>query len=802
MSKETALSKHALDAGHPVAERVDHLLAQMSLREKLAQMGSVYFYDLLEETGFSEAKANRLAEGIGQVTRLGAYSLFTPRQRAEVANTIQSYLIHHTRLGIPAIFHEECCSGFTAQGATRFPQMLGLASTFQPELAEAMAREIRLQMRASGAHQGLAPVFDIYRDPRWGRVEETFGEDPGLVARFCVSYVRGLQGSDLAAGVLATGKHFIAHSVSEGGLNCTPVHLGSREIRETFLPPYEAAVQEANLASMMNSYSELDGRVVAADPTILRDLLRTELGFDGLVVSDYLAIDMLHTFHRVAETFGEAAVKALRAGIDLELPETNCYGSPLLAAVESGAVDEALVDDAVRRVLAKKFELGLFEQPYVPVETVEAVYNNPRPLELARQIAGQSLVLLKNDDGVLPLPKNLGTLAVIGPNADDGRNYLSDYSFSSMTELLLDGTPQLRPLLEATGSPEAYQQELARIPTIHSAIKERVSPQTRVVYAQGCDNGGSDQSGFAAAVDAAKSADAVVLVLGDRCGLAPGCTSGEFHDRASLELPGAQLALAQAVVTAAQGKPVVVVLVNGRPLSLAWLAEHIPALIEAWMPGEQGAPAVAAALFGEVNPGGKLPVSLPRSVGHLPIFYNHKPSGARSHFRGDYLESSTTPLFAFGHGLSYTSFEYTQLYVTPQLSANGVVQVSCQVRNSGKHAGDEVVQLYIQDEYACVPRPVKELKGFYRVHLEPGQSAQVSFTLSAAHLAYYDETMHLVLEPGSIRVMVGSSSADIRLEGAFAVPEKIEVRQRSTQIIGQSQFLANEAAQPPAVSIK
>ena len=789
MSRETAPSMIYLDAARPVADRVTDLLAQMTLQEKVAQMGSVFIYDLLDESGFSEGKAARIAEGIGQVTRLGGYTLLTPRQRAQVANAIQSFLIHHTRLGIPAIIHEECCSGYTALGATRFPQMLGLASTFQPELAEAMGQEIRRQMRASGAHQGLAPVLDIYRDPRWGRVEETFGEDTSLVARFGASYVRGLQGDHPEEGVLATGKHFIAHSVSEGGLNCTPVHLGDREIRETFLPPYEAAVREAHLTTMMHSYSELDGRVVAADTTILRDLLRNELGFDGLVVSDYLAVEMLHNFHRIAETLSDAAVKALRAGIDLELPETICYGSPLLAAVECGAVEELLIDAAVGRVLAKKFELGLFEQPFVPDEAVEAVYSSPRPLELARQIAEQSLVLLKNDGNVLPLSKNLGTLAVIGPNADAGRHYLGDYSYASMAEILLDGAPHLRPVLQATGSQAAYDEALASIPTILSAIKECVSPNTQVIYEQGCDNGGPDRSGFAAAIAAAKKADAVVLVLGDLSGLAPGCTSGEFNDRASLELPGVQLELAQAVFAAAQDTPVVVVLVNGRPLSLTWMTENIPAILEAWMPGEQGAPAIAAALFGALNPGGKLPVTLPRSVGQLPIYYNHKPSGGRSHFRGDYLEFSSTPLFAFGHGLSYTHFEYTHLSVTPQLFEDNLVQVTCQVRNSGEQAGDEVVQLYIQDEYACVSRPVKDLKGFYRVHLDAGQSAQVTFELSASHLAYYDESMVLVVEPGRIRVMVGGGSADIRMEGAFDVAQKILVSQRSTQIIGACEYL-------------
>jgi beta-glucosidase len=790
VSKPSARSnvKIYLDPTRPAAQRVENLLSQMTLAEKVAQLGSVYIYDLLEESGFSTEKARRLAEGIGQVTRLGTYSLLTPRQRAETANGIQAYLVGQTRLGIPAIFHDECCSGFTAMGGTRFPQMIGLASTFRPELAEAMSAEIRRQMRANGSHQGLAPVLDLCRDPRWGRVEETFGEDPGVVARFGAAYTRGLQGDSLKDGVLATGKHFIGHSASEGGLNCTPVHLGPRELRETYLPPYEAVIREAGLATIMHSYSELDGRVVAADKTILRDLLRDELGFEGLVVSDYLAIEMLHTFHSVAADLNEAAVKALEAGIDLELPETACYGKPLLAALCCGKVEEALVDEAARRVLLKKFELGLFEQPFVPVEAVEGIYQDPIPMELARKIAGQSLVLLQNEGGLLPLSNKPGNLVVIGPNAAAGRNFLGDYSYASMIELLLDGTPGLRPLLEQTGSMPAYEQALAQIPSLLDAIRERVSPETRVLYAKGCENAGDDRSGFAEAVTTAEQADVIVLALGDESGLAPGCTTGEFHDSASLKLPGVQEELVQNILAAVPGKPVVAVLINGRPLALTWLAEHVPAILEAWLPGEQGGQAIADALFGLLNPGGKLPVTLPRSVGQLPIFYNHKPSGGHSHFRGDYVDLSAKPLFCFGHGLSYTHFAYSDLHVDTELRRGGTVRIACLVRNEGECSGDEVAQLYIQDEYACVPRPVKELKGFRRVTLAPSQAARLTFELTPEHLAYYDEAMQLVVEPGPIQVMVGGGSADIRLEGSFDVAEKIAVERRSTQIIGMFEY--------------
>ncbi len=777
------------DPNRPVSERVDDLLARMTLDEKLAQIGSVLIYDLLDEGGFSQEKACRLDQGIGQVTRPGTYTLLPPRQRAELTNTIQDYLVNNTRLGIPAIFHDECCSGYAALGATRFPQMIGLASTFRPELAEAMSDEIRKQMRSTGSHQGLGPVLDVFRDPRWGRVEETFGEDPNLVARFGAAYIRGLQGETLKDGVMATAKHFLAHSASDGGLNCTPVHMGPREVREVFLLPFEAAVHEARTASIMHSYSELDGRVVAADETILGGLLREELGFEGLLVSDYLAIEMLHNFHFIAEDLSQAAVMALRAGIELELPETLCYGKPLLEALQRGDVAEAHIDAAVRRVLAAKFALGLFEQPFAATEEVEAVYQDPHPKALAREIAGQSLVLLKNEGGLLPLPSNPGRLAVIGPNAADGRNHLSDYSHASMIAVLLDGNPALQPLLESTGSKAEFDRSIEQIPTVLDAARARVSPETEVIYAKGCENAGSDRSGFEAAVEAARQADTILLVLGDHSGLTPPCTTGEFCDRAGLGLPGVQLELAQAVVAAAQGKPVVVVLINGRPLEITWLSENVPAILEAWLPGEQAAPAVAGALFGDINPGGKLPVTIARSAGQLPVFYNHKPSGGKSHPRGEYTDLTVRPLYNFGHGLSYTCFEYANLEISSDLGASSTIKISCEVRNTGTRSGDEVVQLYLQDEYASVPRPVKELKGFLRVRLAPQQAAHVTFTITPAHLAYYDTAMKLTVEPGKIRVMVGSGSTDIRLEGAFSVLDQIAVQRRSSQIIGTAKYL-------------
>lgn len=751
------------NASYSIAERVKDLLAQMTLEEKVAQLGSALVLDLQDGQSFSQAKASTLlGNGIGQITRIGGSSTLAPQASAAMANAIQAYLVNHTRLGIPAIVHEECCSGLMTLGATCFPQIIGLASTWQPELAEQMTSVIRAQMRAVGAHKGLAPVLDIARDPRWGRVEETFGEDPTLAAQMGVAYVRGLQGQNLREGVMATGKHFVGYSFSEGGMNCSPVHLGARTLRDVFLTTFEAAIREARLASVMNAYSELDGVVVGASRAILTDLLRGELGFDGLVVSDYSTVIMLNNFHNVAPDKSRAACLALNAGIDVELPRTDCYGQPLLDALQAGQISEALIDVSVSRVLQKKFELGLFENPYVDVGQVMAIYDTPAQRALARQIAQQSIVLLKNDSGLLPLKKTIGTLAIIGPNANDARNLLGDYAYPPHIERLIQAHPEL-----ATESGSGEFKDAVIVPSVLEAITQKVSPQTRVLFARGCAVNDDDKTGFAEAIRVAQEAEVVILVVGDKAGLTPDCTTGESRDRADLGLPGVQEELVRAI--AATGKPIVIVLVNGRPLAIPWIAEHIPAIVEAWLPGEEGGPAIADILFGDANPGGKLPMTFPRAVGQIPIFYNHKPSGGKSHWHGDYVSMSATPLFPFGHGLSYTRFEFSNLHIDPPPAETGNVRIMLDIKNVGDCAGDEVVQLYIRDEFACVPRPVKELKGFKRVTLAPGETRSVIFDLPLDQLAFYDEDMRLVVEPGTIQVMVGCSSEDIRLSGSFEI---------------------------------
>ncbi|MGA2491073.1 MAG: glycoside hydrolase family 3 N-terminal domain-containing protein [Anaerolineales bacterium] len=753
------------DAGLPVPKRVADLLGQMTLDEKLAQLYSCWLRDLLDDSRSlsNEKMEGLLALGIGQITRVGGSSIFDPVASAKAANTLQHFLLNRTRLGIPAIIHEECCSGYMALGGTVFPQMIGLAGTFQPEFAEKMTAVIRAQLRAVGAHQGLSPVLDVARDPRWGRLEETFGEDSTLVSQFGMAYVRGLQGKSLKdGGIMATGKHFVGYSFSQAGMNCAPVHLGRRELMETYIAPFQAVIQQAGLHTIMNAYPELDGDVVAATPAILTDLLRGELGFEGLVVSDYAAIAMIHSYHHLAMDKAGAAALALHAGIDVELPSQDCYSEPLKQAIMAGKVQMDWVDTAVSRHLQKKFELGLFEDPYVDEERAAEVFETPDQRLLARQIASQSMVLLTND-GILPLKKTDGTLAVIGPNADKWRNLLGDYSYATHLEYMLSIIPQDSPF--AGVDPAAFAPQAVKIPTILEAIRA-AAPATNVLYARGCDNLDPDASGFDEAIRVASAADVVVLILGDRSGLMANCTTGETRDSADLRLPGVQSELTQAII--GTGKPVVVVLVNGRPLAIPELAEKASAILEAWLPGEEGGAAVADVLFGQVNPGGRLAVTFPRHVGQVPLFYDQKPSGGKSNWYEDYVSVPCSPLFPFGHGLSYTTFEYDDFSLSPrQVEAGGTVDVSLAVRNTGKMAGDEVVQLYTCDEYGCIPRPVKELKGFIRLTLQPGESRHITFHLPVNQLAFYDDEMKLVVEAGTIRVMLGSSSADIRCEGLF-----------------------------------
>lgn len=764
------------DGTRSVNDRVSYLLEQMTLDEKIAQLGSYWVYQLLDGERFSPEKAAPLLKhGLGHVTRLGGASNLQPKQSARLANDIQKYLIESTRLGIPAVIHEECCSGYMARGATVFPQAIGIASTWEPELVEAMADVIRIQMRAVGAHHALAPVLDVTRDARWGRVEETFGEDPYLVARLGIAYINGIQGTDLSSGVVATGKHFVGYGMSEGGMNWAPPHLSWRELREVYLFPFEAAVRESKLASIMNAYHELDGIPCGSSKELLTDILREEWGFDGTVVSDYYAINTLMEYHHVARDKEEAAVMALQAGINLELPFTDCFGEPLRQAVVQGQIPEAALDVAVRRVLEQKFALNLFENPYVDAGSV--VFDTPNQRRLARTIAHKSIVLLKNEGNLLPLSKQIESIAVIGPNADSVRNLFGDYSYPSHVETLLESKNNNvfnQPLPDEIQGADDFISTIS----ILDAVRAKLGAGTQIHYAKGCDVNSTSTAGFAEAVEAARRARLGIVVVGDKGGLADDCTSGEARDRADLTLPGVQSELVRAVYET--GTPVVLMLINGRPVSLEWISESVPAIIEAWFPSEEGANAVADVLFGDANPGGKLPITFPRSVGQVPIYYSHRPSGGRSHWKQDYVETSAKPLYPFGYGLSYTSFKFDNLRLDREkVQAGDNVTIRVDITSVGERAGDEVVQLYTRQTASGITRPVKELRGFKRLTLEPGQTRTAIFELEVNQLAFYDRDRRYVVEPGTVEIMVGSSSEDIHCTGSFEITgEKVEVQDK------------------------
>lgn len=759
----------------PIDERIADLLGRMTLAEKLAQLGSAWVFELAKGDELRPEAAERLADGIGHVTRISGASNVDAVTAARIANAIQRHLVESTRLGIPAIVHEEVCAGLMARDATVFPQPIGLASTWTPAAVEAMASVVRREMRAAGAHQGLSPVLDVCRDPRWGRTEETFGEDPQLVAELGLAFVRGLQGSpdgSLDGATVATAKHFVGYGASQGGLNWAPAFLPTRELREVHLYPFEVAVRAGALRSVMNGYHELDGVPCAANDELLTGVLRDEWGFAGTVVADYFSVRQLHDYHHLAVDGETAAAMALTAGIDVELPGTDCYGTPLHDAVESGAVAIEVVDRAVERVLRTKFELGLFEQPYVDDSpaAVAAAIGSAADRALADELARASLVLLRND-GTLPLePTSLRRVAVIGPSADDPRNVHGDYGYVTHVETLRE----MRGVDNTFGVPVPDDLDLdeAVIPqeTVLSAL-EAALPGVELVHARGCDVAGTDTSGIAAAADAAASSDVAVLVVGDKSGLTNDSTTGESRDRSSLDLPGVQEQLVAAV--AATGTPVVLVHLGGRPGGSVAAHEAAAAVLEAWIPGPSGPAAIADALVGAVNPGGKLPLTFPRTAGHIPVYYRQKRSGGRSHWKGDYADAPVSPLYAFGHGLSYTTFRLDAGGVTPaSVGPDDAVTVTVDVHNTGGRDGDEVVQLYTRDPQARITRPMLELKAFARVAVPAGASRRVRFTVPVAELGYVDVVdgrPQYVVEAGEIEVFVGPASDRLEPVGSFHI---------------------------------
>jgi len=742
-----------------VEERVEDLLSKMTLEEKIGQLKArglrfwrIFFNlfdglpedkmrrfrslfismfskerDLLREVTADHVRKHwrelleKEKHGIGMLTVITRS--FSPKESAELANKIQKFALEETRLGIPVMIHDECLHGCMAKGSTIFPQSIALASTWNPSLMEEIAIAIGKETRARGIHQCLSPTINIARDPRCGRTEETYGEDPYLASVMAVSFVKGVQSQK----VVCTPKHFVANFVGDGGRDSNVIHFSERILREIYFPAFRACVQKANALSIMAAYNSLDGIPCSCNKWLLSDVLREEWGFKGFVVSDYNSVLHIYTKHKVAETKAEAAKKAIETGLDMELPETDCY-EELLDLVKKGKLSEKVIDEAVHRIFRVKFWLGLFENPYVDPEYAEKICDCEEHRKLALKAAREAIVLLKND-GVLPLSKDLRSIAVIGPNADKIR--LGGYSGY--------GVKVVTPL---------------------EGIKNKVSKDTKVHFAEGCKVTGSSREGFEEAVKIAKRSDVAVLFVGNSEE-----TEGEGRDRCNLDLPGVQEDLIKNICDT--GTPVVVVLINGSAITMTKWLNDVQAVVEAWYLGEEGGNAIADVLFGDYNPGGKLPITFPKTVGQLPLYYNYKPTGRIY----DYVDlRGKQPLFPFGHGLSYTEFEYSNLKIHPEkISPKGKVNISVDVKNIGKYKGDEVVQLYIHDAVATIAKPVKELKGFKRITLEPGEKETVNFTLTSEDLASYDVNMNLVVEPGVFEVMVGSSSEDIRLNGSFEV---------------------------------
>ncbi|HEX4105845.1 MAG TPA: glycoside hydrolase family 3 N-terminal domain-containing protein [Rhizomicrobium sp.] len=749
---------HALykNPNAPIPARVEDLLARMTLTEKVAQLrvvwqGKTAIFD--DKMQFDAVKASRVyPDGLGGLARpsdiKGPVSpridhLRDPRATVLLDNAVQHWAMEHTRLGIPVLLHEEGLHGYVSAESTMFPQAIGLASSWDPDMVRRINTVTAREIRVRGIVEVLSPVVDVARDPRWGRIEETFGEDPYLVSELGVAAVEGLQGDSLplAPGkVFATLKHLTGHGQPESGTNVGPAEISERTLRENFFPPFEEVVKRTKIQFVMASYNEIDGIPSHANYWLLHDILRGEWGFGGAVVSDYEGIEQLTDLHHVEPDYAHAAIRALHAGLDMDLPDGEAFGT-LVDSVRAGLVSEKDIDTAVRRILTLKFQAGLFEHPYADGDAAEALTGNADARRIALESAREVPVLLKND-GTLPLSvSRIKTLAVIGPNAAAIR--LGGYS----------GVPR-------------------QAVSVLDGIRAKVGSRVNIVSAEGVkitenDDWWADDVKLAdpaenarmiqQAVEVAKTADEIVLVLGDTEQTSrEGWAKNHLGDRDSLNLVGQQDDLANAMF--ALGKPVVVVLLNGRPLSVVNVAAKANALVEGWYLGQEGGTAMADILFGDVNPGGHLPVTIARSVGQLPMFYNYKPSAHRG-----YLFDTTEPLFPFGYGLSYTSFDVgVPRLSSPSIPVNGEVTVSVDIRNTGARAGEDVVQLYIRDEVSSVTRPVKELKGFQRVSLKPGEQKTVTFTLGPKALGFWNEQMKRVVEPGAFDIMAGDNSVALK----------------------------------------
>ncbi|MFN7948513.1 MAG: beta-glucosidase BglX [Blastocatellia bacterium] len=704
-------------------QRISALIAQMTLEEKFGQLQQL--------DGEADGKYRPEHPEMIRQGRLGSTLNVRGAKRT---NELQRIAVNESRLKIPMLFAFDVIHGYR----TVFPVPLGEAASFDPAAVERAASIAAAETAASGVKWTFAPMVDIARDPRWGRIVEGSGEDPYLGSVLARAHVRGFQGTDYSAPdkVVACAKHWVGYGATEGGRDYNTTEISEHTLRNVYFPPFRAAL-DAGVGTFMSAFNDLNGVPTSANPFTLTEVLRHEWKFDGIVVSDYESVKEVFN-HGIAVNEAEAARKALMAGVDMEMV-SRLYNKYLPQLVREGKIPMSVVDEAVRRVLRIKFRLGLFEKPYTDESLESRVVMNQDHLRAAREIAARSLVLLKNERNTLPLNRSVKSIAVIGPLADSQLDMIGSWS----------------------GDGKAGDAV-----TLLSGVKAAVSPQTKISYAKGCDVTGDDASGIAAAVKVARQADVVILAAGESAAM-----SGEAAARSTLDLPGRQADLIKAIH--ATGKPYVVVLMNGRPLSINWVAENSPAILETWFAGTQGGHAIADVLFGAVNPGGKLPVTFPRTVGQVPIYYNHKNTGrppdAQNRYTSKYIDVPWTPLYPFGYGLSYTQFRLSGLQLSKQrLRPDEQITVSVEVENTGSRTGDEVVQLYIRDVAASETRPVMELKGFERMTLRAGEKRRVEFTLTPEHLGFWNRENHFVVEPGAFRVMVGNNSVNL-LEANFEV---------------------------------
>lgn len=774
--------KEYMDATLDADQRAERLLSELSLEEKIAQL------QCMMVVGDPAFTLSHFEHGVGEISVMSPFG--SAKDVAKMNRATIDYVMERAH-GIPPVIHVEALSGVQSPEATVFPSAIGLSATFDPDAVERTAEVIREQMLAVGFRRALSPVMDVARDPRWGRIGETYGEDPTLCARMSVAYTKGLQGNH-RDGAAATAKHFLGYGKSEGGLNIASNSIPPRELREVYAKPFQAAITNSQLMSVMNSYGKIDGEMIVDSPAILTGLLRDEMKFQGAVVSDYKSLDKMISHHLYANA-EEAGVAALEAGLDVECPMPKGYTGALVTAVRDGHLDERLIDQAVMRVLRTKFELGLFENPYPREDTLEACYKSPQAREKSLEMARKSIVLLKND-GTLPLPRKGKKIAVIGPHADSLRLMFGGYTYPASTEMRL-----ARSMSEMEGVEDYGSKRLSRLdddfvqsapftgstvlrqhPLVTEKIQElygdttptllaslRAASENEIVCAKGCDLAGDDKSEFAQAVRIARSADVVILAVGGKYGWGKHCTVGEGIDADTLGLPGVQAEMVNAVMDT--GKPCVIVHMDVRPLSDVRLHERSAASLECWFPGITGGQAIAETLFGIINPAGRMPVTVARHVGQVPVYCGHRlgDSYDSSMVLSRYCDSTLEPLYYFGHGLSYTSFAYTDLAIEP---SEECVRISCRVTNTGKCDGDEVVQLYVTDELASMLRPARELAGFKQVHLKAGESCLVAFSCMYSQFAFLNKKMKWVVEKGGMQFAIGPSSKTVSLQGGFEIP--------------------------------